>query len=316
MTAPSEGPKALPPQFFRHTYLLLFTVLTGIYAVVSVVAPTPWVELPLGLLTLLFVPGYALGALAFGAKPRWPWSLTFSIVVGLSVAFNVAVGLFLLAFHWGLPPPAFGFASLILLMAASLAWAATRPLETGPRFTSFLREEARLPGHNPAQRAVSYALLGGIVLALVLIVFVASVFPTPAGNLSLGLVGPGGSTANLVTNGTTAVNNSTTPTYTIYIVVGNGATTQQLTLTMLAAINPTNLTHYASVNWSSPTQGVDLANPTQCNVSLNLSASESFTQKVHFFFSAAGQWVLTFDLYDASGTALRTAGWSMSIRAA
>ncbi|MCI4372835.1 MAG: DUF1616 domain-containing protein [Thermoplasmata archaeon] len=309
---------ALPPQFFRRSYLFLLTVLTGVYAVVAVTFPTPWVDLPLGLLTLVFVPGYALGALVFGAKPRWPWSLTFAIVVGLSVAFNVALGLILLAFQLGTPAPAFAFVALVLLMAASVVWVVTQPVETGSRFTNYVSEELRLPGHNPAQRAVAYALLIGVVLVLVLIVFIASIFPTPPGNLSLGITGPGGNSSNLLINGTTGTNKSG-PVYTLYLVVGNNATDQKFVLYMYASINNTvspNSTNpsWSNASWSNATRAIPLAGPTRANLTLNLNASESLTQKVHFFFSVRGEWVLTFLLSSLSGQVQRTAAWSMNIR--
>ena len=304
---------ALPPQFFRRSYLFLLTILTGIYAVVAVTLPTPWVDLPLGLLTLLFVPGYALGALVFGAKPRWPWSLTFSIVVGLSVAFNVALGLLFLELDWGLPAAGFAFVALVLLMAASIVWVATQPVETGSRFTRYLGEELRLPGHAPAQQAVGYALLLGIILVVVLIVFIASIFPAPPANLSFGITGPGGNASNLITNGTTALSNKSGPVYTLYLQIQNDAVGQKYIVTFLASIVNTSTAHPSYVNWSTLTTAIDLQGPTQSNLTLNLTASETLTQKIHFFFSDSGDWTLAFTLSTLTGQVQRSASWLMFI---
>ncbi|MCI4365237.1 MAG: DUF1616 domain-containing protein [Thermoplasmata archaeon] len=295
---------ALPPQFFRRSYLFLLTVLVAVYTAVVIVYPTPWVDLPLGLLTLLFVPGYAIGALAFGARPRWPWSLTFAVVVGLSVAFNVALGLILLALNVGLPAPTFAFVSLILVMVALLVWVATRPTETGSRFTNYLREELRLPGHSPSQRALGYALLLGIVLTLAMIVYIASIYPVPPSDLSLGLTGPGGISANLPQNGT--INS----TLALYIIVGNNATTQQLTLKVLSFIGAVAPNNYTSVNWTQP---LLLGNGTVSSVPVNLTPSESLTVHFKFFFLSAGSYILTFVLADPSGHTLRSASWSIAI---
>jgi hypothetical protein len=314
VAAPSEGPTALPPQFYRRSYLFLLTILTGVYAVVAVTDPTPWVDLPLGLLTLLFVPGYAIGALVFGAKPRWPWSLTFALTVGLSVAFNVGLGLLLLQFGVGLPAPAFGFVALILLMAAAIVWVVTNPAETGSRFTRYLAEELELPGHTPAQRSVGYALLLGIALVVVLIVFIASIFPAGPGNLTFGITGPGGNASNLVTNGTTALSNKTGPVYTLYLLVGNSAAAQKYLLTFYASLNNTSAAHPTLVPWSNATVAINLKGPTEANLTLNLSGSESLTQKIHFFFTLHGNWTLTFTLSTLGGQVQRSASWFMYIR--
>jgi len=315
VAARPDGPTALPPQFYRRTYLFILTVLTGVYAVVAVVFPTPWVEVPLGLLTLLFVPGYALGALTFGAQPRWPWSLTFALTVGLSVAFNVAVGLVLLEFNLGLPAPVFAFVALILLMGATLAWVAKQPAESGSRFTAVVAEELRLPGHSSAQRAVGYALVVGIVLVLVLIIYFASIFPAPTPNLSLALVGPGGTVNNLTRNGTIG-NLSSGPTYIIDVLV-NDSTAQTLNLTLNASPNG-NAT--AFTKGPPLTSLLDLAGPTTSSVRLVIGANGTAFQKVHFFFTAPVpvgtaviHWVLTFVLSGAGGKALRSASWEMTI---
>jgi hypothetical protein len=296
---------ALPPQFFRRSYLLVLTFLVAIYAVVVVVAPTPWVEVPLGLLVLLIAPGYAIGALAFGAKPRWPWSLTFPIVVGLSVAFNVALGLILLEFDLGLPPSAFGFVALLLLMLASLAWIANHPVETGSRFTSYLSDELGLPGLRPAQRAVGYALLLGIVLTLVLIVFIASMFPTPPSQITFGISGPGGPTTTIPSYGNISQN------FSLAILIANNATAQQLTLKVLSSDSVTTPTNLTTVAWSP--QPVALGPASLTSEPVDLNASQSLTVPFAFSFAHRDTYYLTFDLDDSTGHLLRTAAWEIRI---
>ncbi len=316
MAAVAQSPAVSPPQFFRRTYLFVLTLLAGIYTVAAILVPNPWVDVPLGLLTLLFIPGYAIGALAFGARPRWPWSLTFASVVGLSVAFNVAVGLVLLYFSQGLPAPAFGFAALILLMAASFVWVLTEPAETGSRFTGFLADQLRLPNHTPAQRAVGYALLVAIVVVLVGIVILATSFPATPGNLSLGLAGPGGTASDLPVNATTGTNQSG-PVYAILLLITNTNVAEKYNLTLYAFHNETVGTNGTFVPWSTPAAAIGLAKDNvRSIVSVDLNASQSFTQKVHFFFVTAtglGDWDFEFKLTNGAGTVLRTASWSMTV---
>ncbi|MGI0053018.1 MAG: hypothetical protein ACREC5_06420, partial [Thermoplasmata archaeon] len=150
---PPSGP------FFRPSYLVALIALAAIYLVTSALVPVVWVELPLGILTLFLMPGYAIGSLALRHRNRWPWALKFALVVGWSVAVNVAMGLALLLLHLGLPPVAFGAVALGLL---GTAWAVDGsrtgigPVGASPRG---LGRSFRLAGYRPAQRAAAYALV-------------------------------------------------------------------------------------------------------------------------------------------------------------
>ncbi len=289
-------PGALP--FFRRSYLLVLTVLAIVYLLVTWVLPFGPLEVPLGLLTLLFAPGYAIGSLALGSKPRWPWSLTFAMVVGLSVAFSAAEGLILLELHRGLPPSVFSVVAFALLVVALAAdGRELRPTSPGG-IGSLLRRELRLPGHSRRQRAVGYSLLVAIVLVLVAIVYFASVFPHDQPSISLGLSGAGGVGSNLPRSGTVG------EVLSVWTYIGNNATPQSLGLTIHSTLVGGTGASGTSVPWILP---LSLGANTSANESVTLSPGQSLTVNVSFTFPARGAYIVAFALTTPGGYTLRNA---------
>jgi len=301
----APGPE--PPQFFRRRILLAFLVLALIYAVVTFVVPTYVLELPLGLFTLLLAPGYAVGSLVLGPKPRWAWSLMVPLVVGLSVAINVALGLLLLAAGWGLPPTIFALVSLALLLGATFFWPANAGPEAAPRFRPFLREELSLPGHSPPQRTLAYGLLLAIVFVLVVIIYFASVAPSQTAQITFGITGAGGTNLNLPPHGTLGQNLS------IWVLVGNNGSYQQLTVVVESMLNNSTPQLFTTTNWTSPAVPLSLGNYVRASDVVLLTPGESLTLKVHFAFAKLGGYNLFFLLETSGGQLLRQASWSLVI---
>lgn len=292
------------PRFFRQKILFALFGLGLVYTIVAFVYPNPWVETPLGLVMLLFAPGYAVGSLILGSRPRWIWSLTFVMVVALSVAINVGLGIILLRLSLGLPATVFALFSLVLVLLAILL--AGLPTATpGPaRLRPYLRREFLFEGHTPAQRAFAYGLLVAIVFVLVVIVYLASVTPNQGPGISLGLVGPGNVTNNLPPNGTV---NSTVQ---VWEVIGNNGTSQSLTLVVQCALANTTPPSYTPTSWTYP---ILLGNGVTSSETLSLTPSESLTVHAQFVFSNRGIFTLTFLLENAKGQALRSAAWTVDI---
>lgn len=293
------------PRFFRQKVLYALLGLGVIYAAVAFAYPNPWVETPLGLVMLFFAPGYAVGALVLGSRPRWIWSLTFVMVVALSVAINVGLGIVLLRFSLGLPATVFSIISLVLVLLAILL--ARLPATTpGPsRFRPYLWKEFRLEGHSPAQRAMAYGLIVAIAFVLVAIVYLASVSPNQGLGVSLGLVGPGGVTNNLPVNGTV---NSTVQ---VWAVIGNNGTSQTLTLVVESALAGTTPSSYTPTNWTYP---IHLGNGVTSAYAVGLSPGESFTVHGQFVFATTGSFTMRFYLENAKAQVLNTAAWTMNIK--
>lgn len=302
--SPSSAPN--PPVFFRRNYLWVLAVLAFAYGFVTVLVPVPAIELPLGLFTLLFSPGYALCAIALGPTPRWPWTLTFAMVVGLSVAFSVIEGLVLLVFHLGLPATVFAIVSLGLIVIALATFPAEGPPSaTETRFRTFLAEELRLPGQSPGQRVAAMAILLAIVVVFAGIIYLATVTPNQHLSIQMGIAGPNGLTSDLPTSGVNATN------LTVEVTVGNNATPQVLNLTVFSMAENAAPSHYSFHKWTTL---LELGNyVAYYDPSIGLPAHATETVKVVFAFEVSGTYVLLFHLEDSSGTILQEGSFSTTI---
>jgi uncharacterized membrane protein len=307
MAAEPVAPAPLPPgpsAFFRRSYLNVLMVCATAYVVVAAVRPTPWVELPLGLLVLLLIPGYALGALALGPRPRWPWSLTFALVVAWSVAINVVEGLVLLLFGLGLPPLVLGLTAFLLIGAARVVWGLRPPAEPKQRTTPALIDHLRLRGYGSGQRTVAYALLVAIAVVLGGIVYLASLAPASGPAVSLGITGAGGSSSNLPPGG------PTNTTLVIWVLIGNDATAQNFTLELRSSTQGAVVANYTAVPWSTPLM---LGNGTVSDYSVSLAASANVTVHVQFEYAQAGKYLLQFLLDNSVGAEIRATSWPLTI---
>jgi uncharacterized membrane protein len=297
-------PVTEPPRFFRQKILFVLFGLGLLYAAFAFAYPNPWIETPLGLVTLFVTPGYAVGALILGSRPRWAWTLTFVLVVAVSVAINVGVGIILLRLGLGLPATDFAVLSLVLVLLAMFLAGLPRTTPGPPRLRPFLKREFLLEGHSRAQRSMAYGLLIAIVFVLVVIIYLASVTPNQGPGLSFGLIGPGGVTANLPPNGTI---NSTVQ---IWIVVGNNGTSQTLTIAVQSVLTGQTPPAYSTTNWTYP---IPLGNGVRSSEFLALSPGQSFTIHGRFIFAQGGDYTVTFLMETGKGAVLRSAEWAVNI---
>jgi hypothetical protein len=295
------------PPFFRRTHLFVLALLAVVYLFTSVFLATPWVQVPLGLLILFVVPGYAIGWFALAARDRWPWTLTFALVVGWSAAINIALGIVLLALHRGLPPLAFGSLATALIGVAS----ATELQRGAPRSTavgtSSLANAVRMTGYRPAQRVAAYGLLGAIGAVFVVILYLATVFPAATPAISFGITGYGGTSSNLPPAG--AVNQ----TLDIDAVMQNNATAQTLDLEVRSATLGSSPSNYSVIPWSFP---LVLGNGTSASLLVYLGSAQSKTIETVFEFPHAGRFVVQFLLATGFGAVLEQATWTVTIGAA
>jgi uncharacterized membrane protein len=299
------SPPALPAPFFRRPHLLALTLVATAYLFTSAVVPVVWVELPLGLLTLLIVPGYAIGWWALASRRRWPWSLTFALVVGWSVAVNVAIGLVLLVLHDGLPPTVFAVSSFVLIGATMVreSFRGT-PSAPEPRTESELSRGLRMTGYRPAQRAVAYGLLTAIVAVLLVIVYLASAFPNSTPALAFSITGYGGTSANLPPAG------QVNQTLVIVAIVQNNATAQAFVLVLLSAVVNTHPSTFTPVNWTDP---LVLGNGTSASIPMNASSRQTVSEEVQFTYPQTGEYLLQFLLESPGGAVVARTGWTVII---
>ena len=304
MVPPPEEPPSDSSPFFRPSYLYLLLVLAAAYIGVTWIRPVVLLSLPLGLLTVLFVPGYAIGALFLGARSRWPWSLTFAVVVGLSVAVSTAEGLVLLALHLGLPSRVFSVVAFVLVGIALLDRTRSAEEVRSAPSGSDLDAELGLPGHTKGQRVVGYGLLTAILVVFVVILYLASVFPNDTPSVSLGLSGPDGTAATLPTDGTVGQN------LTVLATVGNNATGQVLDLTVRSTLSGSSPTNYTAVPWILPLP----LGPNQTSTEpVSLDPGQTVTVQSRFTFPATGSYEVAFLLTNPAGTILVSTSISVSI---
>jgi uncharacterized membrane protein len=300
---PADPAPASSP-FFRQSVLLALVALSLAYLVTSVVWPYVGVQLPLGLLALLFTPGYAVGAIALGPRSRWPWSLTFALVVGWSVGVNVALGLVLLVLHLGLPAVVFAASASVFSLVG--AWAGRRA--TVPSIAARARSEVvratQMHRFRRSQRVAAYVLTALIVIVLALIAVLAVIVPHPTPGLAFSITGYDGTSANLPPHG--AANQS----LLIEAIVQNNATAQSFTLEVRAMTTNTTPPAYARVPWTNP---IDLANATAASENLTLASAQTDTTNVFFAFGTPGNYTLEFLLENQRGAVVGSATWPVTI---
>ncbi|MHB8352750.1 MAG: hypothetical protein ACYDFT_08730 [Thermoplasmata archaeon] len=298
-------PSSVHAPFFRRPHLYVLTALAALYVATSAFLPIVWVQFPLGFLILFIIPGYAIGWLALAPRDRWPWTLTFALVVGWSVAANVAVGILLLVLHLGLPPVVFGGYAFALIEAALVVDIVRGAPAPGPAGApSPLAASLRLTGYRPAQRVAAYGLLSAILLVIVVIVVLASIFPNNSPALAFSITGYGGTSANLPPVGT--INH----TLEIEAIVQNNVTAQSFTLEVRSAIQNASVPYFNVIPWKLP---LSLENGTMAIDPVSLTALQTVTVAVVFEFPHAGDFVLQFLLDAPGGAVVGRATWTVAI---
>jgi uncharacterized membrane protein len=325
VAAPESSPSAVLPLPIRISVLLLLTVLTAVYCVAIVIPGLVYLTVPLGLLTLLFTPGYGLVAIGAGERERWPWYFTTIVVVGLSVAFNVAIGLLLVYGSYGLLPLVLAISSLFVLFLGGVAQF-TRYAGIGDtRFVAMVRTELGLSGFSRSQKAAAIALLVAILLVIAGLTYIASVNPREKSDVTFGITGPQGSAIGL------PIGYPTMAPTTLVVTVGNNLTAQSWTLRVTAnatlagdsnkslSVPPTVANQ--SIPWSSP---LYLGDGIQSETTLGLlSPNQVITFNVTLQFNstltnATGSitdYTVTFELVPSEGgSPVRVASWYYEIK--
>lgn len=300
---PAGGNGDGPIDFYRPEYLFGCAAAMILYLGVAVIVPTPVLEAPLGLAELLFVPGYAVGAVLFPGRSHLPWSASLAIVAGLSVAINIFLGLGALRLHDGLPPPLFAtVASALALVALWVRLRSDPVLATEAR--QRVADLGRMAGFTAGQRRGAFFLLAATAVVLVAIVYLSSVHPNVHPSETLALEGPGGSVATLPTTG------SVRSVLAVWVSVTNGGAAQQLLLNVQSVNLSTNPAGYHLVPWSQP---LALGNATQSSTAFNLLAAQTYVLNFTFSYSYPGVYAIYLTLSGAGGATARTAALTVQI---
>ncbi|HEV2520248.1 MAG TPA: DUF1616 domain-containing protein [Thermoplasmata archaeon] len=301
----TPGPPVEPSrEFFRSEYLTASAAALLAYLAVLAIAPVPILEAPLGAFVLLFAPGYAIAALLFPGRPAFPWPVSFAASAGLSVTFNVLLGLLPLARHAGLPPALFASTAFVLTLVA-LGVRLRGEEGADERIWQVATRALAMPGFSRRQRWGAYGLLAATAVALAFIVFLAGAHPNVHPGVALALSGPGGSLAALPSGGPVG------SILAVWVTISNNATPQQFDLNVQSLNLSANPTQFRVVPWTLP---LHLANATQSSDAFNLLPDQTYTLNLTFTYAFAGTYAISIYLADAGGTTLRSSAISVEIR--
>ncbi len=301
---PPRGGTAPRAPFFSFGYLVLTVALIGLYAILSFLGPHTILEIPLGLFALLFAPGYAIAALLFARQPGLTWAVSLPVTVGLSVVFNVLVGIVLLRVGSGLSTQLGALTDLAIDLFGLVLFGALEPGDapvgkvsdvsedlTGP--VRALRHSLRFAGFSRGQSAAAVTLLVLILLVFGFIVYVAVSEPHRNLTVSFALYGPGGTVASLPSNATN------TTVLGVVLTVSNDATPQGFQILVVSEL----VTHPNAppkiIPWSQP---LPLGQATKSLLALALGAGENSTVPVSFELTSAVNATLGYNLYTVSFT--------------
>ena len=158
-------------------------------------------RIPIGLLMVLFVPGYALIAALFPGKGDLDGIERIALSFGLSIAVVPLIGLGLNYTPWGirLIPVVISISAFTLLMAAAAYWRRTSlPLEERfsihlHQWTDSLKEEIRAEGERGwVDRALTIILILSIIASVAALVYVVVTPKEGEKFTEFYILGPGG----------------------------------------------------------------------------------------------------------------------------
>ncbi len=292
------------PAIYSRTALLGTTLVTLAFVVVAELQ-VPWVLLPLGLFVLFVAPGYAVVALLFGARTLPSLALNIAMIVGMSVLFNAVVGTLLLYYAIAPLAPLVGAFAAVVCAAATVVQYQRERWNESRRPGQWLRSVLALPGFTPAQRTAAYALLIGVAVTFGAIGYLSTLQPRSAPDLSLAIVGPGGTTSTLPTSGT--VNS----TLALIVEVGNNATSQSLVLGVNSTLVGQTGSTRTTVPWTVP---LHLAPNVTSSESLSLTSGETDNIQFSFQVDTGGDYAISFFLTPLqSHVAVRTSSLTVRI---
>jgi hypothetical protein len=294
VTDPAAGQRTT---IFREGGLIAVFVITLVYVGVVFLAPGSPVQVALGFVELLFAPGYAIGAIAFIRKPLLPPAAEFSVSVGLSVVFNVLIGLLLELFGLGLAVVWLVIADTAVVwvgLVVKLVW------EDAPgvvAVTGAIRRELRLPGIRPSYRKAVYALLVASLVAFAGVVYISIAQPSTSPSTSIAIYGPAGTTGSIPYNLTVG------EVGLVVVSISDGYSGGPIVL-VLTEVDLDESTNLTAVPWTMP---LTLSPGTTSSLPLSLGYGGQTTQTVTFQFPQPDGYALTFSLQTTGGALLKGA---------
>lgn len=302
---PSLGPRTT---IFRETGLVVVFVITLAYVGVVFLTPGSPVRVLLGFVELVFAPGYALGAVLFVRKPLVPVAAEFAIAVGLSVIFNVLVGLLLTLTGAGLAVSWLVIADTAAVSLGLIVKAVAGDLRGGSGISAAIRRELRLPGVRPEYRGAAYALLVACLLAFAGVVYLGVIHPAAAAPTSLALYGPGGTSASLPSQLVVGQVGA------VVLAIGDGYSNGSISLAVTAIAQGENISNVTltPVPWTVP---LSLSNATTSSLPLALAYDQHTTLDLTFEFTDTGTFTLVFTLEAGGGALLQGATLSLLVAA-
>lgn len=302
MGAPPGEP---PSTIYREGGLIAVFVLTVVYLAIVFVAPGSTVQLPLGVVELLFAPGYALGAVLFVRRPLLPLAAEFSVSVGLSVVFNVLIGLVLTLNGMGLAISYLAMADFAAVFVGLIVTVLAGNAPGTQGVARAVRRELRLPSVRPSYRPAVYALLVATVVAFGGLVYAGLSQPPAPPTSSLALYGSTGTTSSVPTNLTVA------EVGLVYVEVHSGYAPGPVQLTAVAA-EVGKVVNETSVPWSMP---LEFYPGTTSSLPLSVTYGKSVTVSVTFEFPQPGNFTVTFSLEPTStGAPILSTGLGVVVR--
>lgn len=286
---------------FREMGLVGVFLITLVYVGVVLLTPGSPAQIPLGFFELVFAPGYVLGALLFARRPILPPVAEFPVVVGLSIVFNVLVGLLLAITAVGLRIDWLVSADAAVVWAGVvvLAYLGDAPGVSG--VGRAFQRELRLPGIRPSYRPAVYALLIACLLAFAGTIYLGVSVPTSTTPSSLALYGPDGTTGSLPIE----QNLSIGVIGLVLVSIVDGQKTGSLTLVVESVNNKLNTsTSPTAINWTQP---MVFYNATTSSLALGLTYGQQTTLDFTFEYSYTGTYSLKFALESSGASSLPSA---------
>lgn len=293
----TDPPSGLRTTIFRDRGLIVVFLITMTYVGIVFLTPGSPVRIPLGVVELLFAPGYALGTILFLRRPLLPPLAEFSVAVGLSVVFNVLVGLLLSLFGLGLAVDWLVIADTVVVWAGVMVRVIgeSEPGVTG--VSGPIRRQFRLPGVRASYRMPVYTLLVASVVAFAGVVYVSVAQPPTPATTSLALYGPDGTASSLPANLSVGV------VGLVVLTVADGSVNGPIVLTLTTTLlgSSTNLT---TVPWTQP---LNLTSGTTSSLPLTIGTGQQISLTLTFQFLQPGDYAVTFSLEGTGGALLQSA---------
>jgi uncharacterized membrane protein len=291
---------------FQPSGLIAVFLITLVDVGVVIFAPGSLLRVPLGAFELLFAPGYALGAILFVRRPLLPSVAEFSVAVGLSVVFNVLVGLVLVLEGAGVAVTWLTTGDVAAVAAGLIVKVAATETPGGSGVGAAVVRELRLPGVRPSYRRVVYALLVATLVAFGGVIYLSVAQPSAGTSTSFAVYGPDGTTATLPRS--LAVGE----VGLVGLSVVDGYSAGSLSLVVSATLVGLNTTALTTVPWSMP---LPLARNATSSLPLSLGYGGSTQMNVTFEFSQPGDYALAFFVQAAGGVLVQGVTLSLSVAA-